>query len=55
MRSVLGLISPVAPTIQESKDVPDYLKTVGITSVRAQFFDYVNAITKKYGGDIENP
>jgi len=55
MRSVLGLISPVAPTIQESKDVPDYLKTVGITSVRAEFFDYVNAITKKYGGDIENP
>jgi hypothetical protein len=55
MRSVLGLISPLAPTIQESKDVPDYLKTVGITSVRAQFFDYVNAITKKYGGDIENP
>jgi len=55
MRSVLGLISPVAPTIQESKDVPDYLKTVGITSVRAQFYDYVNAITKKYGGDVQNP
>lgn len=55
MRSVLGLLSPIAPTVQESKDVPDYLKAVGITSVRAEFFDYVNAITKKYGGDIQNP
>jgi len=55
MRSVLGLISPIAPTLQESKDVPDYLKNAGITSVRAEFFDYVNAITKKYGGDVQNP
>ena len=55
MRSVLGLLSPVAPTVQESKDVPDYLKAVGITSVRAEFYDYVNAITKKYGGDVQNP
>jgi hypothetical protein len=55
MRSVLGLLSPIAPTVQESKDVPDYLKEVGITSVRAEFFDYVNSITKKYGGDVQNP
>jgi len=55
MRSVLGLLAPVAPTIQESKDVPDYLKTVGITSVRAEFYDFVNAITKKYGADVQNP
>ena len=55
MRSVLGLLAPVAPTIQESKEVPDYLKAVGITSVRAEFYDYVNAITKKYGADIQNP
>jgi hypothetical protein len=33
----------------------DYLKAVGITSVRAEFYDYVNSITKKYGGDIQNP
>jgi len=55
MRSVLGLLAPVAPTIQESKDVPDYLKAVGLTSVRAEFYDYVNAITKKYGADVQNP
>lgn len=55
MRSVLGLISPVTPTTQESKDVPDYLKAVGITSIRAEFYDFVNAITKKYGADVQNP
>jgi hypothetical protein len=55
MRSVLGLISPITPTIQESKGVPDYLKKVGITGLRPEFYDLVNAITKKYGGDIQDP
>lgn len=55
MRSVLGLVSPITPTVQESKGVPDYLKTVGITGLRPEFYDLVNAITKKYGGDIQDP
>jgi hypothetical protein len=55
MRSILGLISPVTPTVQESKGVPDYLKEVGITGLRPEFYDLVNAITKKYGGDIQDP
>lgn len=55
MRSILGLISPVTPTSQESKGVPDYLKEVGITGLRPEFYDIVNAITKKYGGDIQDP
>jgi len=55
MRSVLGLFSPVAPTVQESKGVPDYLLDVGITGLRPEFYDIVNAVTKKFGGDIEDP
>jgi hypothetical protein len=55
MRSVLGLLSPITPTMQESKGVPDYLKQVGITGLRPEFYDLVNAITKKYGGDIQDP
>jgi len=55
MRSFLGLVSPVAPTIQESVGVPDYLKEVGITGLRPEFYDLVNAITKKYGGDVQDP
>ncbi len=48
MRSILGLISPVAPSIQESIGVPDYLKEVGITGLRPEFFDILNAVTQKY-------
>lgn len=55
MRSVLGLVSPITPTVQESKGVPDYLKQVGITGLRPEFYDLVNAIVKKYGGDVQNP
>jgi hypothetical protein len=55
MRSVLGLVSPITPTVQESKGVPDYLKNVGITGLRPEFYDLVNAIMKKYGGDIQDP
>ena len=55
MRSVLGLVSPVTASVQESKDVPDYLLNVGITGLRPEFYDLVNAVTQRYGGDIQNP
>lgn len=55
LRSILGLISPVTPTLQESKGVPDYLLDVGITSLRNEFFDIQEAITKKFGDDVEDP
>ena len=55
LRSILGLISPVIPTLQESKDVPDYLLDIGITSLRNEFFDIQQAITTKYGDDIQDP
>ena len=55
MRSILGLISPVAPSTQESIDVPSYLKEVGITGLRPEFFDILNAVTQKYKGDIQDP
>ena len=55
LRSVLGLIMPVAPTAQESTGVPDYLKNVGITGLRPEFFDILTAITKNNEGDIVDP
>lgn len=55
MRSVLGLFSPVVPTVMETKGVPDYLKDVGITGLRPEFYDIVNAAVKKFGSDIEDP
>ena len=55
MKSALGLFAPIAPTTQESIGVPDYLKEVGIVTLRAEFFDLVDAVTKKYGGDVQDP
>lgn len=53
MRNFLGMISPVAPSVQESKGVPDYLLNVGITGLRPEFFDILQAITAK--GDVTDP
>ena len=55
MRSILGLISPIAPTMQESVGVPDYLLDVGINGLRPEFFDILESIQKKYGDDIQDP
>lgn len=55
MRSLLGLISPVAPTMQESQGVPDYLLDVGITGLRPEFFDILESIQSKYGDDVQDP
>jgi len=55
MKSILGLFAPVAPSTQESVGVPDYLKEVGLVSLRAEFFDLVDAVTKKYNGDVQDP
>lgn len=56
MRSLLGLMAPAAPTLQESKTVPDYLLKVGVTGLRAEFFDILNGITKAdRSGDVTDP
>jgi hypothetical protein len=55
MRAILGLISPVTPTAQESKGVPDYLLDVGITGLRSEFWDIFESIKAKYGDDIQDP
>ena len=55
LRSVLGLISPVAPSIQESKGVPDYLLDVGITGLRNEFWDIFESIQDKYGDSVQDP
>jgi hypothetical protein len=55
LRNLLGLIAPVAPTIQDSKGIPDYLKDVGITSLRSEFFEILNSISKDQSGEVEDP
>jgi hypothetical protein len=55
MRAVLGFLSPLAPSMQESIGVPDYLKDVGITGLRPEFYDLVNGVMKTYNGDVQDP
>lgn len=55
LRSIIGLISPVAPSLQESVDVPDYLKNAKITGLRPEFFDILNGITIANQGDVQDP
>lgn len=54
IRNFLGLILPVAPTVMESKGVPDYLKDTGIISLRAEFFDILNGIIKANTGEYSD-
>lgn len=55
LRNLLGLIAPVAPTLQDSLGVPDYIKDTGITSLRGEFFDILNSVIKTNQGDVEDP
>ena len=55
LRNVLGLIAPVAPTAQDSLGVPDYIKDTGITSLRSEFFDILNSVSKMNQGDVDDP
>lgn len=55
MRAFLGLLSPIAPTMQESKDVPDYLKNVGINGLRPEFADILQSVMRNAKGRISDP
>ena len=55
MRHMLGLFSPIAPTIMETKGVPDYIKDTGITGLRSEFFDILGSVYKLNSEDVQEP
>lgn len=55
LRNILGLIAPVTPTMQDSKGIPDYVKDTGISSLRSEFFDILNSVSKMNTGDVDDP
>jgi hypothetical protein len=56
MRNGFGLIpTPFSITLKESKDVPKFLKEVGITSVRQEFFDIYENVLKAPNPRIDDP
>lgn len=55
LRNLLGFILPATPTLTESTGVPDYLKRVGVTSLRSEFYDILDGINARNNGDIQDP
>ena len=55
MRAFLGMLSPVSPTLRESKGVPDYIKNTGIVNLRAEFYDILASVYKTYGDEAGDP
>ena len=55
LRGFLGLMSPIGPTAQESKDVPSYLKNAGINGLRPEFSDLLQSVMRNSKGMIQDP
>lgn len=56
MRNILGLLPiPVSPTLKETKDIPNFLKEVGIVSVRQEFFDIFEGVLSSPNPRIDDP
>lgn len=54
-RAFFGMISPISPTLRESKGVPDYIKRNGVTNMRAEFYDILAGISKTEGDWLADP
>jgi hypothetical protein len=54
-RAFFGMISPISPTLRESKGVPDYIKRTGVTNMRAEFYDILAGISKAEGDWLTDP
>ena len=54
MRAFLGLVSPITPSLQDSKGLPSYYKKIGVTGLRPEFFEILSGIEKTYP-DIQDP
>jgi hypothetical protein len=55
LRSILGTILPFSVGSQEDVDVPDYIRNAGVTSIRSEYFDILDAVIDKYGADVSDP
>ena len=56
MRNMLGLIPiPFSPTLKETKDVPAFLKEVGIASIRQEFFDIYEGVLNNPNPRLDDP
>jgi len=55
LRNLLGFISPIAPNLQESRDIPNYLKNAGVTGLRSEFADILQSTMMASKGEVQDP
>jgi hypothetical protein len=56
MRNLLGLLPiPFSPTLKETKDVPAFLKEVGVASIRQEFFDIYEGVLSNPNPRLDDP
>lgn len=56
MRNLLGLMPiPFSPTLKETKDVPSFLKEVGVASIRQEFFDIYEGVLSNPNPRLDDP
>ena len=53
-RTLLGYISPGMPSMSNTKELPKYMKKVGITSFKSEFWDIYNGLLRNAGDDVTN-
>jgi hypothetical protein len=53
-RALLGMILPVSVQTKDTKDLPTYLKSNGVVSMKASFYEVLDEIKLKYP-DVESP
>lgn len=53
-RTLAGYISPGMPALRETKELPEFLKKVGITGFKSEFWDIYNGILRNQGEDVGN-
>lgn len=53
-KTILGYISPGMPSFRETKEFPDFLKKIGITGFKPEFWDIYNGILRNADEDTSD-
>ena len=54
-RFLFGMTVPASMSLQESKGLPDYMRSAGDVSLRGEFFKILQGVVDTYGTSIKDP
>jgi hypothetical protein len=55
MRAIMGTIMPFGVSSQEIGDMPNYIRDMGYTNIRSEYYAILLGILDNYGDDISEP